>query len=232
MPDRSLPQMGLEAIIRACREESALKVRHSGWGDCFELFRRALEHQDEAALVAIYQQYRDLMLIWVAQHSTNLRPDLSEWITDKALQRFQHTNGHLTGPLITHFPHVGALLNFLKRCVISQLIDYRRQAERLERYKIELLKSYNNSEPEELALTQVELEELAQRLRAWIQRNVTDPQEDLVIRLSFVEDLTPAQIAQRYPDQFSDARQVSRIKENVLKRARRNPWIKTLSEWR
>jgi hypothetical protein len=42
-----------------------------------------------------------------------------------------------------------------------------------------------------------------------------------VLRLSYTDDLSPAEIAARFPDRFAAAADVRQIKERVLRRARR-----------
>ncbi len=55
----------------------------------------------------------------------------------------------------------------------------------------------------------------------WIAENVTDPKERLILHFSFELNMPPAEIAEQHPDHFPDAQSVRRIKERVLKRARR-----------
>jgi hypothetical protein len=53
-------------------------------------------------------------------------------------------------------------------------------------------------------------------------------QEQLVFRASFEWDLRPGMIAEGWPNAFSDGREVSRIKERILRRLRRDEGLRTL----
>jgi hypothetical protein len=74
---------------------------------------------------------------------------------------------------------------------------------------------------EEAVTERLVQEQLLQRVRTWIQANVTDSQERLVLSLSYQAGLSPGEIADRYPQEFPDAQAVRRVKERILKRARR-----------
>jgi hypothetical protein len=78
-----------------------------------------------------------------------------------------------------------------------------------------------SQEDEQDLVERLEQEQLLQQIRVWIQSHVTDAEERQVLYLSYQVGLSPAQIADRYPDQFPEAQQVRRIKERILKRARR-----------
>ena len=58
-------------------------------------------------------------------------------------------------------------------------------------------------------------------MRAWIREHVDDPAERLLLDLVYRQGLAPAEIAQQHPDMFADVKQVYRIHERLLKRARR-----------
>ena len=105
------------------------------------------------------------------------------------------------------------------------LLDYRRQIERRERLRQRLesdaLPVAGQESAEETLTERLAQEQLLQRVRTWIQANVTDTQERLVLSLSYQMGLSPGEIAVRYPREFPDAQAVRRIKERILKRARR-----------
>lgn len=223
MSDYHLHQLGLDAIIAGCQEESH-QERLREIGHCFELFRRALEQYDAAAWAAIEGQYFQLMLGWVyAFPSQPASQDEAEQIAHEALERFWRT---LTRRAIsTHFAHVGALLKYLRQCVIATILDQQRRARRMERLT-ERLKSMQmpgeqHQSAEEIALEALHREEQLQHIRQWVQQEITDPQERRVLVLSYEHALTPAEIAAHYAQEFADTQTVRRIKERILKRARR-----------
>jgi hypothetical protein len=59
-------------------------------------------------------------------------------------------------------------------------------------------------------------------------KRLHSPQERLVFCASFEWNLRPGVIAERWPDVFASAREVSRIKERILRRLRRDEGLRTL----
>ncbi len=103
-------------------------------------------------------------------------------------------------------------------------MNWQRRVLREERKK-ELLKSrvqqntrieIERSSPENDAS-----EDNLEALKRWVNENVVEEQEQIVLSLSFEYGLKPAAIAAEHPQLFSEAKQVRRIKERIIKRARR-----------
>jgi RNA polymerase sigma factor (sigma-70 family) len=213
----------LEHIIHGCSKEAERQDRTSEAGYCFELFRRALEDQDDGAWEAIQSQYNRLVLQWCYAFENSLDQIEGEEIAREALERFWRTLR--TVHIADRFDHVGALLKYLNQCVISTILDHRRQEERkrrlMERIKLFEAPAQFSPSPEREALDRMVHEEQFQRIRDWIQSNITDPKEQLVLRDSFEYDLKPSEIAQRHPEIFPDVQTVRQIKERILKRLRR-----------
>lgn len=223
MVNPKLQQIGLGEIIDRCSQE-ARQEREQEIGHCFELFRRAIEQHDQAAWAALERQYHQLMLGWVhAYPAADLAPDELDSTLQEAFERFWRS---LTKRGVSeHFAHVGALLKYLRQCVIATILDQQRRAQRRQRL-VERIAAVPSallvqSSPEESILHTMHQAEQLQRIRQWLQQSITDPQERRVLALSYEHELTPAQIAEQFPDEFTDAQTVRRIKERVLKRARR-----------
>jgi len=223
MVNPDLQHIDLSEIIARCARE-AHQARLQELGHCFELFRRAIEGHDQAAWVALEHQYRRLMLGWVhAYPGADLPLEDSDGIVQEALERFWRS---LTKRGVTeHFDHVGALLKYLRQCVIATILDQQRRAQRRQRL-VERLSAapaamlVQNS-PEETIVQELYQSEQLQHIRQWLQHNITNPQERRILALSYEHELTPAQIAAQFPAEFADAQTVRRMKERVLKRARR-----------
>lgn len=225
MTTARLIQLSLDVIIQGCRDESGRERRDES-GYCFELFRRAIEAGDQTAWAALDRQYRQLMLGWVYGYkSVTFTPDEADQITHEALERFWRTLTTHSVQVSTRFAHVGALLKYLNQCVIATILDRQRRAQRMARLTERLQTSEATPpaalSPEATALERMQREEHVRQVRQWVRQHVTDPQEQHILALSYAEELTPAQIAQRYPQEFPDAVLVRRLKERILKRARR-----------
>jgi hypothetical protein len=217
-------ELSTDAIIQGCQAEAA-QPRAEESGYCFELFRRALEEGETSAWLAIDQQYRQLILHWGQDCAPDLPRQEVERAVTATLPKFWQSLTRSAEPLTRRFVHVGAILKYLKQCTVSVLLDHRRQLERRERLRQRLeSESYpvaGQDSTEEALTERLAQEQLLQRVRAWIQSNVTDTQERLVLSLSYQTGLSPGEIAERYPQEFPDAQTVRRIKERILKRARR-----------
>ena len=224
MFERSLHRMPLDNIIDGCQSESN-QPRTQETGYCFELFRRALEEDEQEAWQAIDQQYKHLILHWIYSCSPQLPREEIEEIVPEALPKFWKVLTKSTIPMAERFAHVGAILSYLKQCAVSVLRDHERRLQRRERVKARLESAQQlgpyHLETEQELLTRIDQEKLLQLVRNWVKSYVTDPQEQQVLSLSFEVGLTPSQIAEQYPHDFPDVQTVRRIKERLLKRARR-----------
>lgn len=224
MLEQSLRQLNLETVIKGCQTESS-QPRAQETGYCFELFRRALEDEEQAAWVAIDNQYKNLILHWLYCCSPALSREEAEEIVPQAWPKFWRIFNKSSAPLTDRFAHVGALLKYLKQCAISVLRDYERRMQRRERIRKRLASPDQmvlyQPESEQELLTRIDREKLLALIRQWVDTYVTDPQERRVLSLSFEYGLTPVKIAEQYPQEFANAQTVRRIKERILKRAKR-----------
>lgn len=222
-----LKSESLDEIIRRCGAE-AQRSRTEELGYCFELFRRALEEQVQPAWSAIESQYGRLILKWIYDSSSGgmLEAEEVEALKFQALEKFWRTLTRRPMHLASRFEHVGALLRYLQQCAVTTLLDRRRKEQRLRRLqdRLEQEQALDAFRPgvSQSVLEQVAVEERLNLVRSWVQANVSDAQELLVLRLSFEADLSPAEIAAHYPDDFQDVQDVRRVKERVLKRAKRS----------
>jgi DNA-directed RNA polymerase specialized sigma24 family protein len=224
MLKHSRHQLSIDEIIQGCQDEST-RPRSQETGYCFELFRRALEEQEQAAWQAIDKQYRRLIRHWVHNCSTEIPREKAEEIVPDALPKFWYALTNSATPLTERFSHIGAILNYLKQCTISVFHEHQRQHHRTERIKQRLETPQDaglaHVDPEEELLSRIDQERLLQLVQNWVKTYVTDVQEQRVLFLSYEQGLTPTEIAQHYPSEFADAPTVRRVKERVLKRARR-----------
>ncbi len=222
MDDLSRRLLPLAEIIRRCREEARL-ARSQEQGFCFEMFQRALAGHDAAAWAALQEQYQRLVLTWL-HRSGDLAPDEADDLACEAWEKFWRTLIRRAADLTAHFHHTGALLKYLQQCAITTLLDRQRRQQRQERLAARLTEQQAHTPtlaPSELALRALQDAERLREAQRWAASQVTDPQERLVLQLSFEEDLSPAEIAARFPHDFDDVQAVRRIKERLLKRARR-----------
>ena len=223
MSDSALTALAVADIVDACHQESQ-EHREQEEGFCFELFRRALDDGDEIAWSALKQQYEGLIRGWLhGATSFSVLPDTIEELVQETLTRFWRTLGQQPVTLHERFNHVGSILSYLKRCAVATCLDWQRKNLRQEKLHTELAtihqRQNNSTAP---FVEQVEQNEQLQQIKTWIKQEVHDEQERLILFLSYEQDMKPNEIAKQYPEQFATVQEVRRIKERVLKRARRS----------
>lgn len=214
-------RLRVEQLIVMCRDEST-GARRQELGACFELFRRALSAQDGAAWAAVERQYRSLLCRWLS--ARGLPPSDVEDLAQEALTRFWQTLSTRPDALESRFDRVSALLKYLHQCAVSTHLDRLRAGRRVQRLQEECARALEDTAaatPDASALDALCKEEALGKVRRWMHEQVESPEEIAVMQLSLDEGLTPAQIQQRHPELFPDTAAVWRVKERLLKRARR-----------
>lgn len=225
MHDQPIQQLSLDAIVRACQGEADQR-RAAERGFCFELFRRAIEDRNQEAWASIAHQYHRLILRWVYDRApVALDPDEAEDMAREALEKFWRALTTRAVRVTDQFGHIGALLKYLEQCALTTVLDHQRQARRkarlLDRLQTLQAAAPLTPSPSETAIDELCRAERLRQVRDWVRDTVADPLERRVLALSFEQDLTPAEIAERYPNEFPSVHVVRQIKERVLKRARR-----------
>ncbi|HOT93462.1 MAG TPA: sigma-70 family RNA polymerase sigma factor [Anaerolineae bacterium] len=223
MSEHPLAQAALDEIVRRCREEQRRSSAEEN-GYCYELFRRAIEERCDEAWTAIQQQYGPLLLKWAHARMSDLTVQEAEDIVGEAISKFLKTWAQRDIRLSEHFEHIGGVLGYLRQCVTAAAINHARRGAREQR-RIEWARAtqdkVSSSPCDETFLDEICAEEQLEAVREWIRTCVTDPQEQLILMLSFERGLSPAEIVRLYPHEFPTTTVVNRIKERVCKRAKR-----------
>src|SRR5712691_533380 len=183
-----------------------------------ELFKRAIEDGDETAWQAIVEIYRAVLVAQARRQVVRgLVLEDDGFCVDRAFQRFW---GASRSGRIKRVDDLPSMLKYLKMCLGSVLLDEARARRRQASVSID------DVAPEIDATTDPASEvigRLARReLWAAVERELADPKEHLVARLSFIAGLSPREILARHPDGFQDVVEVYRIKRNVIDRLRRS----------
>ena len=212
-----LEEMGVAELAERCRQEMAKSRRKQPADDryCFELFRRAIVQQDQQAWEAVFHQYRRLVYSWIGASHPEAE-DLVNEVFTRFLQRIT------LDEFQRRFHHLGGVLGYLQVCAKNLVINRWRCQER-EKKILAILGDTRPiiRSPESEALENIARQELA----AHINTRLRDERERLVFYLSYELGLKPKEIRERYPDKFESPKDVSRIKERVLERLRRDPWL-------
>ena len=203
----------LAALVAACRDT------HDP--SCFELFRRAVAERDHAAWAAVMAQYAGLVRAWVRRHPSSAALAPHEREEDWPTAAFGRFWAAIAPERFGHFSGLAPLLQYLKMCAHSALMDVLRARAAAQIGD----DSASIADAEAVAVERLAASDLWHAVGAAL----SDDDERLVARLSFVLDLKPAEIYERYPARFASVADVYRIKRNILERLRRNETIRALA---
>ena len=214
-------QAAVPELARLCREETTRYLRREPSRDdfCLELLRRAIVDRDQSAWEAIVAQYRGMVLSWQRKgYGTAMQQEDDDHWVNRTFERFWLA----VGPdRFGSFPTLAALLQYLKQCSITALLDEMRQSAR-RRLDEQVVVPQASADPEPLTLGTL----AHQDLWGLIVAETQDEAERLIARESFVLALKPGEIRERHPQHFASTDEVYRIKRNLLDRLRRNPAIR------
>jgi hypothetical protein len=227
--NRALDALGLHKLALECANQQALyKKSGKGAADpgfCYELFRRAIVHQDQAAWSLVYEQYKAQVVRWIRQNpafqSTQQEPD---YFVNEAFAKFWHAVSpqKFTQQLET----LGAVLLYLKKCVASTLYSHLRALKRTS-----MCCAWEQAQTSNPAVKRPVERQLVQKSdeeQFWglIEALLKNEREKMALE-NFTLDKKARQIQADYAHLFADVQSVYRTKENLLKRFRRNPNLQT-----
>ncbi len=226
--DPHVSLLPLLQLIARCRQESELfrQKLASNTSYCFELFYRAIVDNNSAAWEAIYQQYRSITSSWVTRCPTFPLVDESvDFFVNRAFEKFWMA---VNSEKLAGFPNLAVVLQYLKMCVFSVVSDFARLKE------VVAANDFVDSENLLLKIGAGDVEgEIFERTylkQLWelVQVRLQNDREYKVMYGTYILGLKPRQVQDLYPDIFKHARDVSRIKENVIARLRRDQTLITI----
>lgn len=226
----TVQHMAVETLAQRCAEETDLFFRRLDHNTqyCFELFRRALQRKTEESEIAwgyIVERYSGMVTGWVIQHYSfsATGADADDFVS-QAFARIWHT---ITAEKFGKFSDLPAILRYLKMCVHSLIIDSTRRGDMHNLSAWEATSKREASgdpSPEEQAMDQLE----GRRLWELLKERLNDEKEWRVMECSFVLDMKPQEILDKYRGQFSDIDEIYRVKQNVIVRLRRDAEFRKL----
>lgn len=218
MPNQpDITDLDVPQLAKRCQRESNRSRRNLSHDPryCYELFRRAIAENNQAAWGALYTQYQNLIRHWVGN------PHDAEDLIQETLTRFSTA---ITPDRLSDFPTLGSLLQFLKVTARNLVISRQRRADRERRGLDKWLAKAKRRTPPDLNAS-LNHEALIADIRSRLQ----DPDEELVFTLTFEFDLSPQEIVDHHPQHFPTAGDVYRVKERFLRRLRRDPRLRYLA---
>ncbi len=217
----------LDHLTRRCAQETERFFRRQPHSDspCFELFRHALRHHNSRAWDAVVGQYTPLVTGWVREHARFHRcNEAAEHFVNEAFWRLWRG---CTPEKFDRFGELAQLLSYLKACVHSSISDHlRRQSAALREPLPDEIDDRPDGRPQQRALDQERRAELERLLAS----RVHDAKERLVLEAYFMLGLPPREILARHSDAFADVYEVYRVKDNLMRRLRRDDLLRRFLE--
>lgn len=219
-------QLDLTTLTRRCATESERFYRGQSHDTRFsyELFRRALVERNEAAWEHLYRHYSGLVEGWVRRSGAfNSSGESSEYFVVGAFTKFWRA---VSPERFASFPTLAALLHYLQLCATSVVIDSVRAQSWSEMLPEETMMVQHTPQysPDEEAMNRVHREEFWK----FIDTQLNNETERVVVYSSFVLGLAPRAIYARYQGLFSSVNDVYNVKRNVLGRLSRNPQLRQM----
>lgn len=215
-----LHRMDLQTLICSCDAESEgfFQGRPTDTRFAYELFRRALVEGDERAWDYVYRHYYHLVEHWVKRNTTfSNSGESSEFLISAAFIRFWQA---VTPNRFVDFPTLASLLSYLQRCANCAVID----GSRAYRLTVGLIDDVDADTAPLYHAPDEEVIERMDRAAFWhyIDAQLNDDVERIVMLCSFVMSMKPADICDYRSDLFNDVSDVYVVKRRVLVRLRRN----------
>ncbi|MEM7331050.1 MAG: sigma-70 family RNA polymerase sigma factor [Chloroflexota bacterium] len=215
---RPFENLSVQELVVACQSARANRCRTES-DLSYELFCRAFDCKDQEAWSFIQNKYQPMVKSWIFKTASNISDFDADDLAQIAYTKFWRNLSRSELSLTAHFEHLGSILKYLNQCATTTAIDFLRKKQRLERLDEKL---QVHGKPFDTYVTHhKEACDNTLRMRSWMSTTLTDPVEKLLLKLLFEYDLKPAEIVNKFPQHFPDKSQVRRVRERVIKRAKR-----------
>jgi len=221
----------LSELARQCEKETSQFFQKQGGAthNCLELMRRAISERDEKAWELVYQQYQNLVQHWIQLHPAWPNTgESADYFVNLAFTRFWQA---LTPEKFAKFRQLNELLQYLKACVHSVIIDYlRTQAART--YEIiddTLLQQdggHQRPDLEQKVMREAHQKEIWEQIAARLHSD----KERLIVEYCYALEMKPREVYQQHPEIYQSVVEIYRIKGNILERLKRDKNLKILLE--
>lgn len=239
-----LRKLPLADLVAHCQAQNITYLRTRQAGDdrhCLELFRRAVQEDDQTAWAFVYTWYsteeflgEHYMLKWVrawlnGRHGPAIRAHFTEQeLVQEIWLRFMRSDAAKT----FNFSDMGHLMAFLRRLVNNYALDAARRrapsvVEYLDENDIGAFDALLRSIPDDHAdieASMVNQEGLDNLLREIVGEIIHSEQEWLVFRSYFLDGLPPRKLYELHPQQFTRG-EVEAIRTRLSRRLRKMPYL-------
>ncbi len=213
----TVAEMDFKTLVERSLAEMG-KYRHKEASDdqyCLEIFHRAVVLRNDDAWSFLQRQFAEHVHIWLRRHpgrDSALRYDSEQSYIDEAFRRFWQA---VNEQRLTFTTLAGAL-RYLHLCLNCAIMDVLRA---FTRPREEFLSDYGQLDKGEPLV-----EDAYQENELWdiIEALLPGEKEKRIAYLHFHCNLKPREIMRYCPGEFSDEREIYRLKRNVMDRILRN----------
>jgi hypothetical protein len=205
--------LSIEALVEQCSREIENYRSGEPWDDAYglELLRRATVLEDEEAWTGVQNCFSRSVRVWLLRHpkrSVASRLDSEENYVAQTFERFWQAT---TLGRHVEFLTLAAALRYLCASLNGVILD--------------TLRAY--ARPEEVMLPEagdLQAEDTPDTSEVWeaLQTMLTDVREKRLAYLLFYCGLKPREIIRFYPQEWSDVREIYRLRRNIMERILHN----------
>jgi hypothetical protein len=212
-------KLSLSEVAARCAQETQRFYNKKAYDSryCYDLFRRAINEGNDEAWTQIYKQYEPQVVKWV--RNSSLFKESGEEVQYFVNRAFERLSRSLTADKFSNgFSKLEAILLVLKKSAACAVIDH------VRKFKIDQL----TVNIEDFESGRLDAFEGVEATTPWkiIQPLLKNKREKLAFMCLFKWDMKANEIAEKYPEIFSSSKEIYRIRENVMKRLRRNADLK------
>ena len=221
MTAAELPKLSIAGLAHRCSRETERFYRGLLYDEryCFEIFRRAILSQNERAWSLLVQQYTPQVTAWVERcESFTAVDEARDYFVNQAFARFWRAFNR--DPHKIHkFDSLNKLLQYLKLCAYSSVKEH--ASRHLTPYEVPESEAPDLKDDHDPVAT-VGAAMRAERLWKHVLSVTKTNQERIIAEAYFVYDMKPMEIYSRYSDHFADVKEVRQVKDNFVRRLRRD----------
>jgi len=220
----------LYRIRQRCTDETAKYRRGEPYDPsyCFKLFYQALHERDELAWNLLYEQYRPQVIVWVRRHPaySSLDEDIDYFVNGALMRLWKN----FMPKKFTKDTTVDSILKYLRMCVNSETQQYLRGKERRL-----ITDSIDDNQKNDSTIPSTDLPLLGRMVEdedrdnfATLIRSLLKDEQEVIVCYAFFElGLKPKTIYEQYGEYFSSVKEISRIRERIIKRLKGNSQVET-----
>ena len=189
---------------------------------CYELLKRALSDQSAEAFSHVYRIYEPMVTRWVYRCGAFSSADEpADFFVSAAFSSFYFA---LRGKDLGKFDSLSKVLNYLKSCVYTAVLEYIRKNKRHDIVTEASIETYVNLGTED------SVDSLLQDLWARICELLPDKEDQQLAYHVFVLDMKPSEIAESDPERWESARQVTQRLYRIRQILRNDSDLRHLGE--